>query len=63
MTWEEKEQFGGKLFREADEIGEKITQQIAECEAVRGGMLHKHKQTARLIEDYNNTMDAYNQGI
>ena len=25
MTWEEKEQFGGKLFREADEIGEKIT--------------------------------------
>jgi len=54
MTWEEKEKLGEILFREAEQIGLKVTKQIAECEAVRAGMLDKYQQTTQLIKDYNN---------
>jgi hypothetical protein len=45
MTEEEKMQFKNRLFREADELSEKISFQIRDCNVVRQGIRDQISET------------------
>ncbi len=53
MSEEEKQHFKIKLFREADELSEKISEQIRECSLVREGIREQVSENIQLLDLYN----------
>lgn len=54
MTEEEKVHFKNRLFREADELSEKISFQIRDCNVVRQGIREQIHENRKLIDMYHN---------
>ena len=63
MTEEEKVHFKNRLFREADELSEKISFQIRDCNVVRQGIREQIHETRKLIDMYHNEEDQYQARI
>lgn len=53
--------YKNKLFREADELSEKISEQIRDCNRVRSGIREQVSETRKLIDLYNNEEEQFNQ--
>ena len=63
MTDEEKVHYHSKLLRESDEIADKITLQINQCEEVRATMREQIKESQDLIDSYKTEHEQFKQRI
>ena len=61
MTEEEKMEFKDRLFQEADELSAKISEQIKDCNEVRHGIREQITGTKRLIDNYNQEEEEYQE--